>query len=40
MSDNSVSLYFNEKKSEIKSASLNVWQGKWTPYREEIITAL
>lgn len=42
---NIMNLYYvcidiNEKKSQIKSASLNVWQGKWTPYREEILTSL
>ena len=26
------------KNNMIKSASLNVWQGKWRPYREEIST--
>lgn len=29
----------NEKKNEIKNAFLNVWQGKWRPYREEITTS-
>lgn len=28
----------NEKKSVIKNAFMNVWQGKWRPYREEVIT--
>ena len=30
----------NPKKGTIKNAYLNVWQGKWRPYREEVSTAL
>ncbi len=32
-----VCVEINEKKGEIKNAYLNVWQGKWRPFREEIV---
>lgn len=32
-----VAVEINEKKKEIKTATLNIWQGKWRPYREVII---
>ena len=34
-----VCVELNEKKGTIKNAFLNVWQGKWRPYREEVMTA-
>lgn len=33
-----VFIEINEKKHEVKKASLSIWQGKWRPYREVIIT--
>lgn len=33
-----VAVEINEKKQEIKTATLNIWQGKWRPFREVIIT--
>lgn len=35
-----VCVEINEKKREIQNAFLNVWQGKWRPYREEISTMI
>lgn len=29
----------NEKKGTITNAFLNVWQGKWRPFREEVVTS-
>lgn len=34
-----VCIEVNEKKGLIKNAYLNVWQGKWRPYREEVMTS-
>ncbi len=34
-----VSIEVNEKKGTITNAFLNVWQGKWRPYREEVSTS-
>ena len=34
-----VCIELNEKKQTIKNAYLNVWQGKWRPYREEVTTS-
>lgn len=34
-----VCIEINEKKGEIKNAFMNVWQGKWRPYREEVTTS-
>lgn len=34
-----VCIELNEKKGTIKNAYLNVWQGKWRPYREEATTS-
>lgn len=35
-----VCIDINEKKNVIKNAYLNSWQGKWRPFREEVITAV
>ena len=35
-----VSIDINEKKNHIKNAYMNVWQGKWRPFREEVITTI
>lgn len=32
-----VSIDVNEKTHSVKKAYLNVWKGKWRPYREEVI---
>lgn len=34
-----VCIELNEKKGSIKNAYLNVWQGKWRPFREEVTTS-
>jgi len=34
-----VCIEINEKKGIIKNAYMNVWQGKWRPYREEVVTS-
>jgi UDP-2,3-diacylglucosamine pyrophosphatase LpxH len=34
-----VCIELNEKKGSIKNAYLNVWQGKWKPFREEVTTS-
>ena len=34
-----VSIDLHVKSRTIRSASLNVWQGKWRPYREEVSTS-
>ena len=34
-----VAIDVNEKKGTITNAFLNVWQGKWRPYREEVSTS-
>ncbi len=34
-----VCVELNEKRQTIKNAYLNVWQGKWRPYREEVTTS-
>ena len=36
---NYVCIELNEKKGTIKNAFLNVWQGKWRPFREEVSTS-
>ncbi|MDP7321619.1 MAG: hypothetical protein QF441_13490 [Bacteriovoracaceae bacterium] len=33
-----VCIELNEKRNTIKNAFLNVWQGKWRPFREEVST--
>jgi UDP-2,3-diacylglucosamine pyrophosphatase LpxH len=33
-----VCIEVNEKQEKIQNAFLNVWQGKWRPYREEVTT--
>ena len=33
-----VCIEMNEKKGTIKNAYLNVWQGKWRPFKEEVVT--
>jgi UDP-2,3-diacylglucosamine pyrophosphatase LpxH len=33
-----VSLEVHEKSQSLRSGSLNVWQGKWRPFREEVTT--
>lgn len=33
-----VSIDINDKKGVINKAFLNVWKGKWKPYKEEVIT--
>jgi len=32
-----VAIDVNEKNHEVKKALLNVWKGKWRPYREEVV---
>ena len=34
-----VCVEMNERKGTIQNAYLNVWQGKWRPYREEVVTS-
>ncbi len=34
-----VCIELNDKKKTIKNAFLNVWQGKWRPFREEVTTS-
>lgn len=34
-----VCIEVNEKKGVIKNAFLNVWQGKWRPFKEEVMTS-
>lgn len=34
-----VCIEMNEKQGTIQNAFLNVWQGKWRPYREEVVTS-
>ena len=35
-----VCIEVNEKKGTIKNAFMNVWQGKWKPFREEVTTSI
>jgi UDP-2,3-diacylglucosamine pyrophosphatase LpxH len=34
-----VCIEINEKKGTIKNAYMNVWQGKWRPFREDVVTS-
>ena len=35
-----IAIDLHTKSGEIRGASLNLWQGKWRPYREEVSTSL